>query len=97
MLPRAANLADTLRSGESGIIYCLSKKVLSHGLVVYKLSLQDAETVADSLRDWSKGTIKVCSVMSVPTDAVQTATYHAAVDDNAKERIHIDWREGKVK
>nr|XP_031858167.1 uncharacterized protein CI109_006409 [Kwoniella shandongensis]KAA5525239.1 hypothetical protein CI109_006409 [Kwoniella shandongensis] len=55
--------------GESGIIYCLSKK--------------DAETVAEELREWSNSGIK-------------TGVYHAGIDDNAKERIHVRWREGKI-
>ncbi|KAK8846868.1 hypothetical protein IAR55_005958 [Kwoniella newhampshirensis] len=55
--------------GESGIVYCLSKK--------------DAETVAEELREWSGGGIK-------------TGVYHAGIDDNAKERIHVRWREGKI-
>ncbi|OCF37459.1 ATP-dependent DNA helicase [Kwoniella heveanensis BCC8398] len=55
--------------GQSGIIYCLSKK--------------DAETVAYELRTWSNGDIK-------------TGVYHAGIDDFQKERIHSNWREGKV-
>ncbi|OCF58975.1 ATP-dependent DNA helicase [Kwoniella mangroviensis CBS 10435] len=55
--------------GQSGIIYCLSKK--------------DVETVAEELREWSGGEIK-------------TGIYHAGVEENEKERIHVRWREGKV-
>ncbi|WVQ97922.1 hypothetical protein IAU59_005040 [Kwoniella sp. CBS 9459] len=55
--------------GQSGIIYCLSKK--------------DAETVADELRTCSEGEIK-------------TGVYHAGIDDFEKERIHVNWRKGKV-
>ncbi|WVQ74143.1 hypothetical protein IAR50_003735 [Cryptococcus sp. DSM 104548] len=55
--------------GESGIVYCLSKK--------------DAENVSDELKQWSNGDIK-------------TGVYHAGIDDHEKERIHLDWRRGKI-
>ncbi|KAF8122865.1 ATP-dependent DNA helicase [Boletus edulis] len=54
---------------DSGIIYCLSKK--------------DAETVATSVEEESKGRIK-------------TGVYHANVPDAQKEGLHRQWREGSV-
>ncbi|KAI9567984.1 P-loop containing nucleoside triphosphate hydrolase protein [Boletus coccyginus] len=54
---------------DSGIIYCLSKK--------------DAETVATSLQEESKGRIR-------------TGVYHANVPDAQKEGLHRQWREGSV-
>lgn len=50
---------------------------------MYCLSKKDAETVAEELREWSNGTIR-------------TGVYHAGIDDNEKETIHVRWREGKV-
>ncbi|KAM0748733.1 ATP-dependent DNA helicase [Meredithblackwellia eburnea MCA 4105] len=55
--------------GEQGIIYCLSRA--------------DAEKVAFSVNDVSKGKIR-CAV------------YHAGVSDSEKLRIHKQWRQGKV-
>ncbi|OWZ78617.1 ATP-dependent DNA helicase [Cryptococcus neoformans Bt85] len=79
VLPKASNAKTAIAEmgkwiqekhpGESGIVYCLSKK--------------DAETVAEELREWSNGTIR-------------TGVYHAGIDDNEKETIHVRWREGKV-
>ncbi|KAG8216338.1 ATP-dependent DNA helicase [Butyriboletus roseoflavus] len=54
---------------DSGIIYCLSKK--------------DAETVATSLQEQSKGRIR-------------TGVYHADVPDAQKEGLHRQWRDGSV-
>ncbi|WVF69876.1 hypothetical protein IAT40_004658 [Kwoniella sp. CBS 6097] len=51
--------------------------------IIYCLSKKDAETVADELRRTSDGAIK-------------TGVYHAGIDDFQKERIHVNWREGKV-
>lgn len=48
------------------------------------LSQQDAETVRNGLVEASGGAIKA-------------GTYHADVGDEAKERLHRDWREGRVK
>ncbi|ORX34459.1 P-loop containing nucleoside triphosphate hydrolase protein [Kockovaella imperatae] len=55
--------------GESGIIYCFSKK--------------DADTVAESLKEWSNGEIK-------------TGVYHAGIEDWEKEKIHVKWRKGRI-
>lgn len=70
-------------SGDSGIIYCLSKK--------------DAETVADELRSWSNGELKVRIIGVKSVAEEQTGVYHAGVDEYAKEKIHTDWRKGRVK
>ncbi|EIW68807.1 hypothetical protein TREMEDRAFT_12143, partial [Tremella mesenterica DSM 1558] len=68
-IERIGNWIQRKHPGDSGIIYCLSKK--------------DTETVADELREWSRGQIK-------------TGVYHAGVDDAAKEGIHLDWRKGRI-
>lgn len=47
------------------------------------ISLKDAETVAESIQAVSNGRIK-------------TGVYHADVEDGRKERLHTQWREGKV-
>ncbi|TYJ53273.1 hypothetical protein B9479_006087 [Cryptococcus floricola] len=51
--------------------------------IVYCLSKKDAENVSDDLRQWSNGGVK-------------TGVYHAGIDDHQKERIHLDWRRGKI-
>jgi superfamily II DNA helicase RecQ len=45
--------------------------------------LKDAELVAESIQAVSNGRIK-------------TGVYHANVEDGQKERLHMQWREGKV-
>ncbi|KAG9311882.1 ATP-dependent DNA helicase [Chiua virens] len=79
VLPKPTSLKDTIKTmseyilqkhkNDSGIIYCLSKK--------------DAETVAASLHEESKGRIR-------------TGVYHADVPDALKEGLHRQWREGLV-
>ncbi|KZO97674.1 ATP-dependent DNA helicase [Calocera viscosa TUFC12733] len=54
---------------DSGIVYCLSKK--------------DTQTVADGIREASRG-------------KVRTGVYHADVEDREKEGIHRMWRTGQV-
>ena len=78
--------------GDSGIVYCLSKKVRHNFIrmrvtaLIDKLMVQrhDAETVAQGLRDESSGRIR-------------TGVYHADVHDVDKERLHQRWRTGDVK
>jgi ATP-dependent DNA helicase Q1 len=56
--------------------------------------------VADALKDWSNGEIKVSwLVFSLygGAEALQTGVYHAGVDDWQKEKIHVDWRKGRIK
>lgn len=50
---------------------------------VFSNGRQDAETVATSLREGSKGQIR-------------TGVYHADVPDSHKEDLHKRWREGSV-
>ena len=50
---------------------------------VFSNRRQDAETVATSLQEESKGRIK-------------TGVYHADVPDAQKEVLHRQWREGSV-
>lgn len=50
----------------------------------YTLSQKDTQAVADGLRKASDG-------------AILTGTYHAGMDDYQKQRIHEQWRKGKVK
>lgn len=52
--------------------------------IVYCLSKKDTETMAAALRQISNGQIR-------------TGCYHADVDDRDKHRIHVKWREGKIK
>jgi ATP-dependent DNA helicase Q1 len=52
--------------------------------IVYCFSKKDAETVQKGLQEASEGKIRA-------------GTYHAEIGDVAKERLHIDWREGKIK
>lgn len=70
---------------------------------------QDAEDVAQALRTWSNGDIKVSCMawlstsLFIPTSRTfrlmvdQTGVYHAGMEEYEKERIHVQWREGKVK
>lgn len=52
--------------------------------IIYCLSQKDTATVAEGLYKASNGKIK-------------TGTYHAAMDDHEKQRIHERWRRGQVK
>ncbi|KAG8886455.1 hypothetical protein FRB98_001274 [Tulasnella sp. 332] len=52
--------------------------------IVYCLSKKDTETIAAGLFEASGGVI-------------QTGVYHSDVGDGEKERLHVKWREGKVK
>lgn len=52
--------------------------------IVYCLSKKDTETMAAQLNELSEGKIK-------------TGCYHADVDDDQKHRIHVRWREGKIR
>lgn len=52
--------------------------------IVYCLSKKDTEVMADALSELSGGQIK-------------TGCYHADVDDDKKHRIHVRWRDGKVR
>ncbi|KAG1734011.1 P-loop containing nucleoside triphosphate hydrolase protein [Suillus lakei] len=49
----------------------------------YCLAKKDAESVAESIQAVSNGRIK-------------TGVYHANVEDGQKEKLHMQWREGKV-
>lgn len=51
--------------------------------IVYCLSRKDTHTVADALRRLSDGRIR-------------TGVYHADVDEADKQRVHADWRTGRV-
>ncbi|KAG2152610.1 P-loop containing nucleoside triphosphate hydrolase protein [Suillus bovinus] len=51
--------------------------------IIYCLTKKDAESVAESIQAVSNGRIK-------------TGVYHADVEDGQKERLHMQWREGKV-
>jgi len=77
----------TNHKGDSGIVYCLSRKV-SH--LVSKSSItslieasQDAEKVAEGIQKRSEG-------------AIRTGVYHANKDDSEKEGLQRLWREGRV-
>ncbi|KAG8983933.1 hypothetical protein FRB90_005641 [Tulasnella sp. 427] len=52
--------------------------------IIYCLSKKEAQEVADDLSNITGGKIR-------------TGVYHAEVGDAAKERLHRQWREGKVK
>lgn len=52
--------------------------------IVYCLSKKDTEVMADALSELSDGKIKA-------------GVYHADVDDRDKQRIHVRWREGKIR
>lgn len=52
--------------------------------IVYCLSKKDTETMAQQLSELSQGRIK-------------TGCYHADVDDAQKHRIHLRWREGRIR
>lgn len=51
--------------------------------IIYCIAKKDAESVAESIQAVSNGRIK-------------TGVYHANVEDGQKERLHMQWREGKV-
>lgn len=55
-----------------------------HTGIVYCLSRKDTETMAAQLSELSNGRIK-------------TGCYHADVDDDQKHRIHVRWREGRIR
>ncbi|PPQ71505.1 hypothetical protein CVT24_006469 [Panaeolus cyanescens] len=63
--------------------YILEKYPDSTG-IIYCFTIKDTETVAEKLRDISEGKIK-------------TGVYHARVSDVDKHKLHVDWRNGKVK
>lgn len=71
--------------GDTGIIYCLSKKVSDYAFTSLpaESSLKDAEGVAAGLSEVSNGSIR-------------TGVYHADVGDQEKERLHKKWRSGDV-
>jgi ATP-dependent DNA helicase Q1 len=71
---------------ESGIVYCLTKKVRPHTFFQSHLTsvAQDAETVASGLNNQSHGKIK-------------TGVYHSEVKDGHKEDLHLKWRLGSIK
>lgn len=52
--------------------------------IIYCLSQKETESFADAIRECSKGKIKI-------------GTYHAGMSDYDKEKIHMRWREGKIK
>ncbi|PWN18814.1 ATP-dependent DNA helicase [Microstroma glucosiphilum] len=52
--------------------------------IVYCLSKKDTETMAEQLTQLSEGSIKA-------------DCYHADVDDTQKHRIHVRWREGRIR
>ncbi|KAG9032506.1 hypothetical protein FRB95_001413 [Tulasnella sp. JGI-2019a] len=63
--------------------YILQNHQKSSG-IVYCLSKKDTETIAAGLFEASGGVI-------------QTGVYHSDVGDAEKEKLHVKWREGKVK
>jgi len=78
---------------DSGIVYCLSKKVSVCfpplpvvRLIVGKIFffLQNTETVAQELRELSDGKIR-------------TGVYHADRQGNEKNSLHQAWRQGEIK
>jgi ATP-dependent DNA helicase Q1 len=75
---------------DSGIVYCLSKKVvcvfcvaMSSNLTRYMSWNQDAETVAAGIAEASG-------------DVIKTGIYHADVGDKNKESLHKRWRQGQI-
>ncbi|KAJ3508401.1 hypothetical protein NLJ89_g5771 [Agrocybe chaxingu] len=52
--------------------------------IIYCFSRKDSEVAAETLRDISGGRIK-------------TGVYHAEVGDADKQKLHIAWRQGKIK
>jgi hypothetical protein len=49
---------------------------------------------------WSEGAIKVgfaCLSTCRGLIEAKTGVYHAGIGDYEKERIHVNWRKGKVK
>lgn len=75
-------------SAKSDTIKAIADYILQHHKddtgIIYCLSRKEAQEVADDLANITNGQIK-------------TGVYHAEVGDSAKERLHIQWREGKVK
>lgn len=71
---------------ETGIIYCLSKKVPFFPDVAYRCltNFQDTEAVAGQLEKQSGGRIK-------------TGVYHSDIAAAEKERLHEAWRHGIIK
>lgn len=51
--------------------------------IIYSLSKADTEAVAKGLREVTGGTLK-------------TGCYHAGMEDWEKQRVHKDWRNGKI-
>lgn len=75
-------------SVKSDTIKAIADYILQHHKddtgIIYCLSRKEAQEVADDLANFTNGKIK-------------TGVYHAEVGDAAKERLHVQWREGKVK
>ncbi|KAG9048491.1 hypothetical protein FS837_012747 [Tulasnella sp. UAMH 9824] len=75
-------------SAKSDTIDVIAKYILQHHKddtgIIYCLSRKEAQEVAHDLANISNGKIK-------------TGVYHAEVGDAEKERLHVQWREGKVK
>ena len=74
-------------ANDTGIIYCFSIKVkcpICNKDTIWLTFAQDTQTVAEKLREVSNGKIK-------------TGVYNARIEDRAKQQLHIDWREGRIK
>ncbi|KAF9556796.1 ATP-dependent DNA helicase [Agrocybe pediades] len=52
--------------------------------IIYCFTKKDTATVAEKLKEMSNGRIK-------------TGIYNASITDDEKMRLHVDWREGRVK